>query len=247
MESLLIVMPAYNEEENIKTVIEEWHPIVEKIGVNSRLIIVNDGSKDKTYQVANSLIEKYNRLIVLNKENSGHGPTCLYAYKFALAEGADYIFQTDSDGQTLPQDFWKFWESRHHYNLIIGSRNKREDGLSRVFVTKSLKIILFIIFGTYIQDANTPYRLMKRETLEVLIEKIPSDFFLANVLLSVLARKEKEKVHWIPITFRPRQGGTNSINIKRIIKIGFQAVREFKTLSKHGRDSVNGKNNSLAR
>jgi glycosyltransferase involved in cell wall biosynthesis len=102
MESLYIVMPAYNEEANIKKTITDWYRIISDIGNNSKLVIVDDGSKDSTYVKAKELQLQYPELVILSKPNSGHGSTCLYAYNYALKQGATYIFQTDSDGQTSP-------------------------------------------------------------------------------------------------------------------------------------------------
>ena len=108
---LYIVIPAYNEEENITDVINGWYPVVEKYGSKkSKLVILNDGSKDNTSKVIKELAKKKPLLEVVNKENSGHGSTVLYGYKYALDNGADYIFQTDSDGQTLPSEFKNFWK-----------------------------------------------------------------------------------------------------------------------------------------
>ncbi|MCL2435893.1 MAG: glycosyltransferase family 2 protein [Lentimicrobiaceae bacterium] len=229
---LYIVMPAYNEADNINAVVEQWHPIVEKIGNGSKLVIFNDGSKDNTYQKMQELAEKYPCFIAETKPNSGHGATCLYAYRYAIEKNADFIFQTDSDGQTDPDEFWKFWEHRHQYDLGIGIRNARQDGFSRVVVTKTLRFIVWCIFGVWVKDANTPFRLMKRENLINYLAIIPENFFLANVVLSVISAKKKEKIFWCPITFKPRQAGVNSINIKRIIKIGFKALKDFRTINK---------------
>ena len=74
---------------------------------------------------------------------------------------------------------------------------------------------------------------MKRETLEKYIEKIPKKFNLSNVMLTVCFLKYKEKVMFIPITFRARQGGKNSINFRKIIKIGIQAIKDFRTIKKN--------------
>lgn len=233
MENLYIVMPAYNEQKNIQEVIEEWHPIVQKISNNSRLVIVNDGSKDSTYEKMLSLQEKFPLLIPLTKPNSGHGTTCLYAYKAAITEQASWIFQTDSDGQTDPNDFWQFWDKRDEYDFLIGNRKNRMDGSIRVFVTKILKLVIFIIFRLNIPDANTPFRLMKTSKLKVLLEKIPNDSFLANVFISVLAvHGNISRCTFPTISFKPRRGGVNSINLKHIMKIGIKAVSEFKDLKK---------------
>lgn len=229
---LYIVMPAYNEELNIRSVVEQWHPVVEKLGGNSRLVIFNDGSKDGTYEVLCQLANEFPYLVAETKPNSGHGSTCLHAYRYALEHGANYVFQTDSDGQTNPDEFWKFWENRMDYDLGIGTRYSRQDGFSRIVVTKTLRLIVKLMFGVWVKDANTPFRLMKRKNLEGYLQLIPDNFFLANVVLSVIAVKKGEKIFWTPITFKPRQAGVNSINIKRIFKIGFQALGDFRRINK---------------
>ena len=231
-DNLYIVMPAYNEEENIEEVVKEWHEVVSKIGNNSRLVVVDDGSKDKPYEKLCELKSKYELLEPITKENSGHGATVLFAYNYALEKGADFIFQTDSDGQTLPEEFWSFWNDRNKHDVIIGHRNHRQDGLSRVFVTKTLKFVLLCIFGLKITDANTPFRLMKKEILEKYINRIPENFNLSNVMLTVLLVDNKENINFRAITFRPRQGGVNSINFKKIIRIGRQAVKDFRRIKK---------------
>ena len=232
MDKLFVVMPAYNEEANIKLVIEQWHPIVERIGNGSLLIIVNDGSKDSTFLSMQELSNNYSCFKPLNKKNSGHGPTCIYAYKYALQKHADFIFQTDSDGQTNPEEFWQFWNERNQYDFIIGTRKGRQDGFSRIFVTKILKIFLWIIFGVMVEDSNTPFRLMRANKLKGILNVVPEDFFLSNILISTIIVKWKERVKWIPITFKPRQGGVNSVNFKRILQIGIKAVKDFKKIKK---------------
>lgn len=165
----------------------------------------------------------------------------LYGYNYAVERRADYIFQTDSDGQTLPGEFRQFWEKRHEFDAVIGYRNHREDGFSRIIVTKTLKLVLRVIFGLNVTDANTPYRLMKRRLLEKYLSAVPEKFNLSNVMLTVLFLDNREKVEFLPITFRPRQGGVNSINLKKISKIGIQAVKDFCAIKKQMEKTKNGK------
>ena len=232
MDKLYIIIPAYNEQDNIETIAREWHDVVTKVGVESRLVIIDDGGKDNTYDILRGLQAECLQLIPIRKDNTGHGATVQYGYEYALKQGADYIFQTDSDGQTVSNEFYKFWEMRENYDVIIGNRNNRKDGISRVVVTKILKMILFLIFGLWITDANTPFRLMKSEVLEKYMPKIPENYNLTNVLLSVIFKKYKENVLFVPITFRERQGGVNSINVRKIIVIGKNAVVDFINLKK---------------
>lgn len=234
-DKLYIVIPAYNEEMNIEEVARDWHEVVRKVGKDSRLVIINDGSKDYTFEKLCELKKELPQLEPITKANSGHGATVLYGYHYALEQGADYIFQTDSDGQTLTSEFQPFWNDREKYVAIIGHRNHREDGFARIVVTKTLKFVLWCIFGLSITDANTPYRLMNRKVLEKYIDKIPKDFNLSNVMLTVLLVNGKENIQFRPITFRPRQGGVNSINLSKITKIGIQAVKDFRTIKRNMR------------
>lgn len=232
MDKLYIVIPAYNEEENIEAVINDWYPIVEKIGNGSRLVIIDDGSQDNTYPIIREAADRLEALEALTKPNGGHGATILYGYKYAMEKGADYIFQTDSDGQTLSEEFWPFWEKRKAFDMVIGHRKKRQDGLFRILVTKFLKITLWFCFRVWIKDANTPFRLMKVTVLSKYINLIPEGYNLTNVIISVIFERAKLKVEYMPITFRPRQGGVNKINMKKIFRIGKQAVSDFRDIDK---------------
>ena len=232
MDKLYIVIPAYNEQDNIEDVVKDWYPVVEKTGEESRLVIIDDGSKDATYEKLQELQKDRPQLTPIHKENGGHGATVLYGYRYAIEQGAKYIFQTDSDGQTLPSEFDEFWNMREEYDMVIGHRKGRQDGFSRVVVTKVLKAVCLLCFHVNVQDANTPFRLMKAESLNKEIGLIPQDYNLSNVVVSVLFIKKGYKVKYLPITFRPRQGGVNSINLKKITKIGQKAVKDFIQINK---------------
>lgn len=229
MDKLYFIIPAYNEEANIEHVINQWYPIVEKH--NGQMVIINDGSTDHTYEILRSKEKAYPLLTAITKKNGGHGATILYGYQYALEHHADYIFQTDSDGQTLPEEFEIFWANRKKYDMVIGNRKKREDGFSRLMVTKVLRLVIGICFRVRVPDANTPYRLMKGQTLARYIHLIPKDFNLTNVLLSVILIKKGCRVKWVPVTFLARQGGKNSMNMKKIFKIGVRALRDFRKMN----------------
>jgi glycosyltransferase involved in cell wall biosynthesis len=234
VDKLYMVIPAYNEEANIEDVVKQWYPIIERHNGNgeSRLVVIDDGSKDSTYAILEKLSTERPLLKAITKTNAGHGATVLYGYNYALDNKADYIFQTDSDGQTLPSEFEAFWKCRKDYDMVIGHRNNRKDGISRIIVTKVLKLVIRCFFHVRVKDANTPYRLMKADKLKECVLIIPKDYFLSNVLVSVIFTKKKWKVKYIPITFRQRQGGKNSINLPRIFKIGRESCASFIKLNK---------------
>lgn len=234
MEKLYIVIPAYNESVNIKACVNDWYPVVEAHNANgeSRLVIINDGSKDDTYQILLELSKDRPLLQPLTKPNGGHGATVLFGYLYAIDNGADFIFQTDSDGQTNPKEFEAFWEARNQYDAVIGNRVVRGDGRDRKFVEDTVCFLLRVIFGVKVKDANAPFRLMRSFLVAKYIDKLPKDFNIPNIMFTTYFVYHREKVKFIPITFKPRQGGVNSINIKKIIKIGWKAVWDFYRLKK---------------
>ncbi|MCF0133284.1 MAG: glycosyltransferase family 2 protein [Blautia sp.] len=229
MDVLYIVMPAYNEEENIEATVRSWYPVIERHSGNgaSRLVVFNDGSKDKTYETGLRLMEELPMLEMKNKPNSGHGPTVIQAYQYAIASGADYVFQTDSDGQTSPDEFENFWKNRRKYDGIFGYRRIRGDGKNRAFVEQVVCLLLWIIFGMKVPDANAPFRLMKADVLKKYIEKLPMDYNLPNIMLVVYYKAYQEKMEFLPISFKPRQAGVNSLNYRKIIRIGLHALGDF--------------------
>lgn len=232
MESLYLIIPAYNEEANIIATIEQWYPIVENHsgGGASRLVVVDDGSKDNTLSLLQDSASSRPLMTVLAKKNSGHGDAVLHGYRYAIEHGADYIFQTDSDGQTNPDEFEAFWEERSNYLGIFGDRSDRQDGAGRVFVENTLLLLLRIFFSVKIPDSNAPFRLMKTECVKKYMKLLPEHYKLPNVMLTVFFVYYGEPVRFRHITFKPRQGGKNSINMIKICKIGWQSVRDFREI-----------------
>ena len=112
MDSLYIVMPAYNEEENIREVVKGWYPLLEGKSKSSRLVIADSGSTDSTHQILLELRKAYPKLELLEDTDRQHGPKLIALYNYAIQKGADYVFQTDSDGQTEPGEFAAFWKRR---------------------------------------------------------------------------------------------------------------------------------------
>lgn len=233
MDSLFIVMPAYNEEENIENVISEWYPILERKAENSRLVIADYGSKDRTHEILEQLkSEKYPQLEILTTDNQYHGPKVIALYDYAIKSGADYVFQTDSDGQTNPKEFDAFWNMRDDYDGIFGYRPIRGDGKERAFVEKIVCLLLRIFFKVNIPDANAPFRLMKCEVLNKYLSKMSPDYALPNIMITTFFTYYNEQVKFEKISFMPRAAGTNSINIPKIIKIGWKSLSDFAKFKK---------------
>lgn len=227
MDKLYIVLPAYNEEANIVDVVKEWYPVLEGKSEESRMVIADGGSTDNTLQILYDLQKCYPKLEVFSKPGTDHGTKLIFLYDYAIKMKADYIFQTDSDGQTRAEEFEQFWDLRDKYDAILGNRSDREDGKSRVFVENVLRFILRMFFGVKIPDANAPFRLMKTKLVEKYIYRLPVNYNLPNAMLAAYFARFNENVKYLYVTFRPRQGGKNYINVRRIIKIGWESLGSF--------------------
>ena len=221
--SLAIVIPVYNEEKNIKKLINDWDKAIQKhYKAKYKFIIINDGSTDKSHQILRSIDIKKKLVYVLQK-NSGHGNACLKGYKLALRLKFNMIMQIDSDNQCNPAYFKKFSKLIKKNNVIFGNRISREDGLIRVIFSRILSILIYIKTFVYIKDANVPYRLMKKNMLSRMINKIPKNIILKNCYLSYLIKKNYE-IKWVNINFRKRYYGQTKYGFYNLIKQVFNLL-----------------------
>ena len=224
---LYVVMPAYNEADNIRETVESWIRVLDGKSKKSRLVVADSGSTDGTHRILVELKKKYKNLEVLERTNKLHGPKVVALYDYAVRNGADYIFQTDSDGQTDPDEFEGFWADRGKYDGILGYRSRRGDGRIRALVEKVVCLFLYLFFDVRVPDANAPFRLMKASLLKKYIGKIPKDYNLPNIILTAFFARFGERIEFKEISFKPRIAGINSVNLKRIFRIGRGSLANF--------------------
>ncbi len=223
---LAVVMPIYNEEANIEMVAMQWISELERLGISFALFAINDGSRDGTGAVLERLAKRYpDRVRPVEKQNAGHGRACRTGYALAVESGAKWTLQIDSDGQCDPKFFAAFWSCRDEADAVFGVRKTRDDGFSRVLISASCRFAASLLGGVDLKDANVPYRLMRTSILAKALTKIPADFDMQNVALT-LTLKRDPALRWkyVPIHFPDRQGGTNSINIPRIAGMGWELL-----------------------
>jgi len=226
---LIAFMPVYNEEANIATVITEWLEAFARERIDSRLFALNDGSTDATLKVLKQLQLQFpDELFVIDKANSGHGRTCRVGYDIALKDRVPWVFQIDSDGQCDPAFFSFFWAKRSEADCVFGKRIARDDGTLRRLIQVACRLLTMIATGRDLKDANVPYRLIKRSALQKALPSVPAEFDMQNVALT-FALKRDPSLRWayVPIKFRARQGGTNSINLPKIARMGWRMLLQI--------------------
>jgi dolichol-phosphate mannosyltransferase len=227
---LSIVMPAYNEEEVIEVVVKQWTDLLTRQfpADNTRLIVINDGSRDKTGAILDQIKDRYPKLVVVHQPNGGHGNAVVNGYHQAVALDSEYVFQTDSDDQFVAEDFAKLWARRNDSPFILGYREERYDAFARLVITRILRMSIALIYGTYIMDSNIPFRLIRGSFLKRLLAQLPTPTpFAPNIFLAVMAKKAGYNTFDIPITHKERLTGTVSILKWKLLKVCIQSFGEL--------------------
>ena len=218
---LVVVMPVYNEEECIVPVVASWRDELGALKIDFRIIVLNDGSKDDTRRALETFADD-ERIEIINKSNSGHGPTILLGYQKAI-ELADWIFQCDSDDEMPPDAFAAFWKRRDKYDALFAVRSGREQPLGRKIISAASRITVRILFGRGVKDVNVPYRLMRSEILRKVIAQIPDDTFAPNVMIAGAMARAKLRIINIRVPYRDRRTGTVSILKWKLWKVAFKS------------------------
>ena len=210
---LAVILPVYNEEACIEEVVKSWMHVLERLGINYLLIVLNDGSKDST-ELRLQNISKDVRVRIINKENTGHGPTILIGYHLAVKE-ADWVFQVDSDDELKPDSFDELWKRRESFDALFGFRIGRCQTASRKVISSISRYLIFMLFGGSILDVNIPYRLIRSNVLRDIIAHIPSNSFAPNIMISGALAHFKHRIYNHPVAHENRKTGTVSIvNLK---------------------------------
>lgn len=206
---LAVVMPVYNEEACIVDVVQAWYNELALLGIDFFLIVLNDGSQDGTARCLKKFAGK-TRIRLINKTNSGHGPTILMGYRMAV-ELADWVFQTDSDNEIKPFSFRELWERKTEFDALLGYRENRTQGIGRYLISAVSRLTVRVLFGSGVVDVNTPYRLIRASLLADIIRQIPPETFAPNVIISGALAVSKVRVFNFPVPHEGRKSGTVSI------------------------------------
>jgi glycosyltransferase involved in cell wall biosynthesis len=229
---LIVVIPVFNEEQCVESVLRDWTAALDRSGIDYGLLVLNDGSTDSTLDVIQKHLAGHGagRVEVISHANRGHGQTCLAGYRIACQRGIPWVVQIDSDGQCDPAYFPTVWAKRNEHDVVYGHRAERRDGWKRVLASALVKIVVKVSSGADCIDANVPYRLMRTQNLRPLVNSIPSNFNLANIALSVQLKRAGWRECSVNIVFRPRTGGESSVPLSRFAVKALELYRQLSCL-----------------
>jgi glycosyltransferase involved in cell wall biosynthesis len=200
---LSIVVPAFNEAENIGALIKE----IRKSVPFNEIIVVDDGSTDGTAEAARIDHVK----VISHPNNKGYGA----AIKTGIeAAQGDWIVTIDADGQHNPQDINKLW--RGCADLSVGSR-QNSSGRVRGIGKWVLKKLAEYLSGKKIPDLNSGMKLARREDLKKYIRLCPDGMSFSDTL-TLLYLQNGKKVNFVPIAVRERHSGKSTISLKTALE-----------------------------
>jgi dolichol-phosphate mannosyltransferase len=206
---LSIFFPFWNEEKNIETVIAKAIPIAKTIANKWEIIMINDGSSDKTLKIAKKLEQKNKNLrIISHHPNRGYGA----AIKAGLHQSKyKYITFNDGDGQFDFSEVDKFIEQIIKADIVIGFRKKRNDAniSKRLLLMNLLKIWDLILFRFYFRDIDCGFKMFTRKALEK-IGPLRSEGAMITTEILAKANKKKLKIVEVGVNHYPRVYGAQS-------------------------------------
>jgi glycosyltransferase involved in cell wall biosynthesis len=219
--NLKLIIPVYNEEGAIADVIHDWTNVLSDLNIQFEIHVFNDGSKDNTLGILKDLAKENKHLIVVDKPNSGHGPTILKGYKENL--DVEWLFQVDSDNELKANEFEKFWKARNDYDFLIGKRVQRDSPLPRVVTTTISRLVVGFFYGNRVKDVNAPFRLMRTSKFHDDVLRIPDDTFAPNLIVSGIANLRKLRIKQFDVVHHNRETGEVSIKKWKLFKAAFKS------------------------
>ena len=221
--SLSFFFPAYNEEGNVEAVVRDALAILPRFADDFEVIAVDDGSRDRTPEIADRLAAEDPRVrVVHHPRNRGYGGAVRSGLEASVK---DYVFFTDGDRQFRLEDLPKLLALIDDSDAVIGYRARRRDPWRRVFTAWVYKQLIRVLFGGGIRDVDCAFKLFRREIFtRVPLGDVRSNgaFFSAELLL--LLRSRGARMREVAIPHYPRTVGTNT---GASVKTTLRAIRDL--------------------
>jgi len=219
-QSISIIFPAFNEEENIRKAVEHGRKAMSKFFADIEIIVVNDGSSDATAAIVDEMAAENSDVVLVHHEvNRGYGAALRSGIYKASKE---LIFFTDSDLQFDLEEIQHLQEWVHKYDIVAGYRARRADPAHRRFNAWGWNVLVRLVLGLKIKDIDCAFKLFRREVFQnIRLETVGA---MINTEILTLAQRNNMKIKEVPVSHYPRLAGEQTgANFKVILK----ALREL--------------------
>lgn len=214
----IVIIPTYKEKENIEAIIR----VVTSLEGNFNVLIIDDNSPDGTAEIVRSLMQELEgRLFMIERPGKlGLGTAYITGFKWALANGYDYIFEMDADFSHPPQDLLNLYNACaiDGYDMSIGSRyisgvNVVNWPIGRVLMSYYGSMYVRIVTGMKIMDTTAGFKCYTRRVLEAIdLDNIRMKGYGFQIEMKFTAWKKKFKIKEVPIIFTDRKQGSSKMS-----------------------------------
>jgi len=233
MKEVSIVMPAYNEENNIEKTVVKCSNVLNSTKLSTEIIVVEDGSKDRTKEILENLKKSIpNLIVVIHEKNMGYGRAVSDGIKAATGK---YLMTLDSDGQFDIGQFPIFLEKiKEGAGIVTGYRIKKKDTFLKVLANTVLNNLVKYSFKINVKDINCSFRLYEKSLFDK-ISMEASHFILPTEIL-LKANALSYKISEVGVNHAYREGGKSSIkllkNTLEILSFLFKLKKKIKQYKK---------------
>lgn len=228
-ESIAISIPAYNEEATLASVVRQSLAVLGRLANDYEVLIVNDGSVDRTGAIADELARQFPAVRVLHHErNRGFGSTLQHVF---AEPQKDWVFFIPGDGQIPPDELETLWQYRGEADFILGWRVNRQDPWRRRVTAWVYNVIISMVLGRRVHDVDSVV-LYRREILDAVRLTARSVFLHAEFYLQAAAAGVR--MIEIPVSHLPRAGGQARGNRPGVIIETLQELARY-LISSHSR------------
>ncbi len=220
----IVIIPTYNEAENIEKLVKKIFEVVPNIHV----LIVDDNSPDGTAAIIEKLLETEKQLhLIKRKGKLGLGTAYIEGFKYSLERGFDVIFEMDADFSHNPEDLPRFLEAIEDADLVVGSRyltgvNVINWPLRRLILSYFANLYTRVITGMPVKDATGGFKCFRASALrQIDLEKVKTNGYGFQIEMNFRFWANGFKVKEIPIIFIDRMNGVSKMNKKIILEAIF--------------------------
>lgn len=227
LSSLSVVLPAFNEEHNIRDTVEGAREVLFDVATSWEIILVNDGSHDATARICDELACEFPEVRAIHHEsNKGYGAALKSGI---IAARNDFVFFSDSDGQFDLEDLINFVGWASHCDIVAGYRRKRSDPFHRLVNAWGWKMLVRTVLGVKVRDIDCAFKLFRREVFERI--QIRSVGAMVNTEILAQAARFGMKIKEIPVAHYPRyHGKSTGANLRVIVKAFRELFRLWRVL-----------------
>ena len=217
LDGLSLFFPAYNEEGNIKNTVEKAIPVLKNVASKYELLIVDDGSKDKTGEIADKLAEEYSFIRVVHRHpNQGYGAALKSGFYNSKQE---WIVFTDSDGQFDFSEVTRLIEKSGEADIVAGYRINRQDSWMRKIFGFGWTFLSRLLLDVGVRDVDCAFKLVKKKVIDTIPKLQSTRGGMISPELLGRAKKAGFKIVEVGVHHYPRKEGKQTgANLKVIFK-----------------------------